>query len=89
MHPAPETMKGFRVEGEFLMGERKTSFSLEFACDNVLQAKHRALSILGSRHRAKRREVRITNIRELSPDEIADPGVAHVVKGAPSLPGAA
>jgi len=66
------------------MGSRRQPFRLEIACANVLQAKHRALSTLGSRHGLPRRLVRIKNIAELASGDVTDPAVSHQLQGSGS-----
>lgn len=75
-------MKAFRVIGE--METRKRSwqkFTREVSADDEDGAKEKILSDLGSRHRKKRRSIRISSVNHLSPDEISDPVVRYEVRG--------
>ncbi|MHA1771295.1 MAG: 50S ribosomal protein L18Ae [Candidatus Thorarchaeota archaeon] len=62
--------KVWRITGEYLKLKRKYAFSKELVAVNEERAKERTLSELGSRHRVKRREIRIKDIKEIKPEEI-------------------
>lgn len=79
-----EIMKAFRVKGKFLMGKSIMSknwqrFSKEVASLNKEEAKERIYSDLGSKHRVKRRNIRIEEIDEIVEDEIINPLVKYLV----------
>jgi large subunit ribosomal protein LX len=54
-------------------------FSIEIAAENAEAAKETALSVMGSKHRLKRREIKIDEITELKPDEITNHTVQYKV----------
>ena len=72
-------MKGFRINGSYRDRRNEQTFSIEVAADNADAAKETALSIMGSKHRLKRREIRISEIKELKSDEITNLAVKHQV----------
>lgn len=78
-------MQAFRVSGEYEHGALKhwSRFHYEFVCGSEDEARERALSILGSKHRVRRRFVRIENVEALAPGDITDPLVrALLTQGA-------
>jgi len=72
-------MKGFRIIGSFKDVRSEQKFSIEVAAENADAAKETALSVLGSRHKLKRRDITINEINELKPDEITNLTVKHQV----------
>jgi large subunit ribosomal protein LX len=73
-------MKAFRIKGEFLMGRTLQPFTKEVAAKDEADAVEKVLSILGSKHRAKRRDVRIEKVEELRPEEVIDPVVSYLLR---------
>jgi len=73
-------MKVYRVEGKFLMGKIWQPFSKEIIGNDENEARERLFSILGSRHRVKRRMIKIDSIREVNKEEIGDPVVKYMVE---------
>ena len=70
-------MKGFRITGSFADARQgQQPFCVEVAADSEDAAKEQIVSTLGSRHKLKRWQINITEIKELAPEEIQD----HVVK---------
>ena len=72
-------MKGFRIRGSFKDIRNDQSFSIEVAAEDADAAKEKTLSVLGSKHRLKRRDIRIDEITELKPEEITNLVVEHQV----------
>jgi len=77
-------MKAFRVKGKFIMGKSIMSknwqrFTKEVASLNKEEAKERVYSDLGSKHRVKRRNIKVEEIEEIAEDEITNPLVKHSV----------
>ncbi|MEM2944039.1 MAG: 50S ribosomal protein L18Ae [Methanomassiliicoccales archaeon] len=73
-------MKAFRVIGTFKVGpKRKQYFSIEVAAKDKDGAIHTVFCNLGSRHRLPRRAIQLSEIRELSPDEIENSVVKYLV----------
>ncbi|MDR2846487.1 MAG: 50S ribosomal protein L18a [Candidatus Methanoplasma sp.] len=69
-------MKAFRVVGSYADPRKRQPFSIELSAEDEVAVKERALSTLGSKHRLKRWEIDITEITELTPDQVTN----HVVK---------
>jgi len=69
-------MKAFRVAGSFADPRKRQPFSIEVAAENEDAVREKVLSTLGSKHRLKRTQIDITEITELSPDQVTN----HVVK---------
>ena len=70
-------MKGFRITGSFDdVRQGQQPFCVEVAAENEDAAKEQIVSTLGSRHKLKRWQINITEIKELAPEDIQD----HVVK---------
>jgi Ribosomal protein L20A (L18A) len=72
-------MKAFRVVGSFADPRKRQPFSIEMAAEDEAAVRERALSTLGSKHRLKRRDIDITEIIELTPDQITNPVVKYDV----------
>ena len=74
-------MKPFRITGTFLMGDKWSPFKKEVVGKSEEDAVERLLSDLGSKHRVKRRNIKVTLVEELKVDEVEDPLVEFAVKG--------
>ncbi len=64
--------KIWRASGEYKKKRRKFVFSRELLGEKEAHVRERILSELGSRHKVKRREITITEIKEIKPEEITD-----------------
>jgi large subunit ribosomal protein LX len=73
-------MKAYRVKGEFLMKNVWQPFSKEVVGENEEVVREKILSIIGSRHKVKRRFIKIAEIKELQKDEIEDPVVKYILE---------
>ena len=70
-------MKGFRITGSFADARQgQQPFCVEVAAEDEAAAKEQIVSTFGSRHKLKRWQINITEIKELTNDEVTD----HVVK---------
>ena len=69
-------MKAFRVTGSYADPRKRQPFSMEVSAEDEGAVREKTLSVLGSKHRLKRRDIDITEVVELSPDQITN----HVVK---------
>ena len=65
-------MKAFRVMGQFEMARRYVPFTKEIACETKEEAVENIQSRLGSKHRVKRKKIKIESVRELKPEEVED-----------------
>lgn len=74
-------MKPYKISGSFLMGENWSNFTKEVAGRDEEDAVDRLLSDLGSRHRVKRRNIKISSVEELKMEDIENPIVEFLVKG--------
>jgi len=75
-------VKVFRISGEIRKPQllEPMRFSVEIPALNAQQALERVYSEMGSRHRAKRFQIKILRVEELKPEEIRDP-VVRAVRG--------
>ena len=74
-------MKAFKVTGEFLMGRKMHPFTIEIASKDENAAREYTYSVLGSRHRANRKSIKIENIAEIGKDDVTDLAVKQIVWG--------
>ncbi len=74
-------MKAFRIEGEFLMGDKWQKFRKEVASVDENTAIECLVSDMGGRHRTKRKNIKVLAVTELKPDEIENPLVRDEVEG--------
>ncbi|MFX1578723.1 MAG: 50S ribosomal protein L18Ae [Promethearchaeota archaeon] len=64
--------KIWRASGVYKKKKRIFRFNRELLGDKDSHVRERILSELGSRHRVKRREITINEIKEIKPEEITD-----------------
>ena len=57
-------VKKYNITGEIKKGKVKIPFSVEYAAMKQEQALQRLYAEMGSRHRARRFEIKVMNIRE-------------------------
>ena len=62
--------KIWRASGEYKKKKRKFIFSRELLGEKEEHIREKILSELGSRHRVKRREITISEIIEIKPEEV-------------------
>jgi large subunit ribosomal protein LX len=62
--------KIWRASGEYKKKNRKFVFTRELLGDKEAHVREKILSELGSRHRVKRREIKISEIKEIKPEEV-------------------
>ena len=68
-------MKAYRVSGVAPFGSQRNKFSLDLAAQSKDDAEHQAYSIIGSRHKAKRRSINIESISEIDPRTSTEPRI--------------
>lgn len=73
-------MKAYRVKGTFPMGTKMTKFTIEVAGENEKDAQDHAFSVLGSRHRAERRVIKISSTEEIPKEQVKDGVVLHRIE---------
>ncbi|MEA2054062.1 MAG: 50S ribosomal protein L18Ae [Candidatus Thermoplasmatota archaeon] len=71
--------KAYRVEGKFYMKNTWQPFKKEIASSSKAKAKEKIVSIIGSNHRAKRKMIKIEEVKELSPDEVENLVVQYLI----------
>ena len=64
--------KIWRAAGTYKKRKKTFIFSRELLADKESHARERILSELGSRHRVKRKDIDITEIKEIQPEEITN-----------------
>ncbi len=77
-------MKAFQVTGSYdasRVGYRSSmqNFSVQVAAVDENAAKERVLSDLGSKHRKKRGEITLAEVKPLAPADVTDPVVKHQI----------
>lgn len=73
-------MKAYRITGEFQMGANRQGFTLETLADTEDDAAEWAYSVLGSRHRAKRRQITIDDVEEQELADVEDAIVRYALE---------
>ena len=71
------SMKAYRVSGIAPFGSMRQKFSLDFAAENKEDAEHQAYSALGSRHKAKRRTIKIESAIEIDRRTSTEARILH------------
>lgn len=66
-------VKIFRIRGEITHPSMRTSFMKEVRALKLQDALERIYSEMGSRHKLERCHIRITEVREIPPEEVTDP----------------
>ncbi len=70
-------MKAFLVTGTYADPRQKQQpFSVEMAAADEAAVKEKAVSTIGSKHKLKRWQINISDVKELSSEEVTN----HVVK---------
>jgi len=72
-------MKAFKVTGEIDKPRLTTHFVKEILADKSEHAVEKVYSELGSRHRVKRCHIKISNVQEISADQIENPILKKIV----------
>jgi len=66
-------MKAFKVTGEINKPRLATSFVRELLADKSEHAVEKVYAEIGSRHRVKRCHIKISSVKEITPDQIENP----------------
>ncbi len=72
-------MKAFKVTGEIHKPRLNTPFVKELLADKSEHAVEKVYAELGSRHRVKRFQIKITDVNEISTEEIENPILKKIV----------
>jgi large subunit ribosomal protein LX len=75
-------VKVFRVNGKIRKPNFETDFRKEVRALNPEDAVEKVYMLLGSKHRVKRFQMKISNVEEISVDEIEDLIVKKLTQGA-------
>jgi len=74
-------MKAFEVSGQFMISHKKWQpFAMEVAAADESAAREKTLALLGSKHKVKRKSVRIGDVKGLKPEEVTDHLVKHLLE---------
>lgn len=74
-------VKIFRVSGQIAKPNWKTSFEKEVRALKSEDAVETMYTDLGSKHRAKRFQIKIETVEEIKPEDIKDPVLRKMVLG--------
>ncbi|MCX6644310.1 MAG: 50S ribosomal protein L18Ae [Candidatus Bathyarchaeota archaeon] len=74
-------MKVFKVTGEINKPKLKTPFVRELLAYKSEHAVEKVYAEIGSKHRVKRCHIKITNVKEISAEEIENPILKKIVTG--------
>ena len=74
-------MKVFRVTGEILKPNLKTSFKKEIVAEKPEHAVEKVYAEIGSKHRVKRCHIKILSTEEIPADQIENPLLKKLVTG--------
>jgi len=74
-------VKVFRVSGQIVKPNWKTSFEKEIRALKPEDAVETIYTDIGSKHRAKRFQIRIRTVEEIKPEDIKDPVLRKFVLG--------
>lgn len=74
-------VKVFRVTGKIDKPNWKTNFRKEVRALKPEDAVEKIYKELGSKHRAKRFQIKILEVKEISPEEVTNPIVKKLVTG--------
>lgn len=72
-------MKAFKVTGEIDKPRLTTPFVKEVLADKSEHAVEKIYSEIGSKHRVKRCHIKISDVKEISADEIENPILKKIV----------
>ena len=75
-----DSMKAYRVTGIAPFGSVRNKFTLDFPAESKDAAEHMAYSTLGSRHKAKRRAIKIDSVEEIDPRTSTEPKILHAFR---------
>ncbi len=75
-------MKAFKVTGEINKPRLATLFVRELLADKSEHAVEKVYAEIGSRHRVKRCHIKISSVKEITPDQIENPILKKIAAGA-------
>lgn len=73
-------MKAFLIKGDYAdKRQGRQIFSVEMAATDEAAVREKALSTLGSQHKLKRWEIKISDITELGSEDVKNPTVKYQI----------
>ena len=73
-------MQAFRVSGTAPYGSQRQKFSMDIVASSSDDADPRCYSIIGSRHKANRRAIKIESVSEIDPRTSSEPMVLNAFR---------
>ena len=73
-------MQAFRVSGTAPYGSQRQKFSMDIVASSSDDAEHRCYSIIGCRHKANRRAIKIESVSEIDPRTSSEPMVLNAFR---------
>ncbi len=73
-------MKVYRVKGTFKMGRQWQKFTKDVMEESVDGANEKILSIIGSKHRTLRTNIKIDDISEVNLDKVDNPVITGLME---------
>ena len=73
-------MQAFRVSGTAPYGSQRQKFSMDIVASSSDDAEYRCYSIIGSRHKANRRAIKIESVSEIDPRTSSEPMVLNAFR---------
>ena len=74
-------MKAFKVTGEINKPRLKTPFVKEVIAEKSEHAVEKVYSEIGSKHRVKRFQIKVSKVEEIPAEEIENPVLKKLVSG--------
>lgn len=72
-------MKAYRIKGEFKDIRSMQDFTMEVAAEDQEQAKEKILCVLGSKHKQKRENIKISSVEEIDAKDVTNHTVQYQV----------
>ncbi|HKM13799.1 MAG TPA: 50S ribosomal protein L18Ae [Candidatus Methanomethylophilaceae archaeon] len=73
-------MKAFLIKGDYVdKRQGRQIFSIEMAAADEEAVREKALSTLGSQHKLKRWEIKISEITAMKPEDVKNPTVKYQI----------
>ena len=73
-------MHAYRINGSAKFGRQTQAFKIDVVAESDEDATHRALSIIGSKHRLSRRAIHIDGVDQIDPRTSSDPNVINTFR---------
>lgn len=71
--------KIYRVKGTFIMGEDAHKFTKEYKATSKANIEEKIYETFGSKHGLNRNQINITDITEITADEVIDPILKEIL----------